>query len=158
MKLADLSTHRIEGIARMGNTPFSVPLFSEVNNMLWQGGCPVGEAPDEFAYIINLYPWEPYATKQHQEAHIHTMYDSHEIADTRLIEYLADKVNDCRKKGRTLVHCQAGLNRSAFITALALIRDGMKAEEAIALLRQKRSPAVLCNQAFEKFLLEYETL
>jgi protein-tyrosine phosphatase len=155
MKLADFNSERIEGLARMGNTPFSVPLFSEVNNMLWQGGCPVGEAPQEFAYIINLYPWGVYKTNSTQESHIHTMYDSNTVADTRLIEYLADTVNHCRKRGRTLVHCQAGLNRSAFITVLALIRDGMKAEEAIALLRQKRSPAVLCNQAFEKFLLEY---
>jgi protein-tyrosine phosphatase len=155
MKLADFNSERIEGFARMGNTPFSVPLFSEVNNMLWQGGCPVGEAPQEFAYIINLYPWGVYKTNPHQESHIHTMYDSNTVADTRLIEYLADTVNHCRKRGRTLVHCQAGLNRSAFITALALIREGMKADEAVALLRQKRSPAVLCNQAFEKFLLEY---
>lgn len=154
MRLADLETHRIEGIAHMGNTPFSVPLFSQINETLWQGGCPVGEAPEEFDFIINLYPWEPYRVHDHQVSHIHTMYDSQTLADTRLIEYLSDLVNDCRKQGRTLVHCQAGLNRSAFITALALIKDGNAPEATIALLRTKRSPAVLCNSTFEKFLLE----
>ena len=153
MRLADLETHRIEGIARMGNTPFSVPLFSQINETLWQGGCPVGVAPEEFEFIVNLYPWEPYRWHPNQEMHIHTLYDSETLPDLRLLDYLSDIVNSCRRRGRTLVHCQAGLNRSAFITALALIKDGNAPEAAIALLRSKRSPAILCNAAFEKYLL-----
>jgi protein-tyrosine phosphatase len=51
------------------------------------------------------------------------------------------------------VHCQAGLNRSGLVTALALILNGMSPERAIGLLRQKRTPLVLCNGAFEAWLL-----
>jgi protein-tyrosine phosphatase len=70
---------------------------------------------------------------------------------------LARCVNAYKQKGVTLVHCQAGLNRSGLISALALIEEGMKAVDAISLLRAKRSRAVLCNQLFEKWLLTRES-
>jgi len=66
-------------------------------------------------------------------------------------------VNEYKKHGVTLVHCQAGINRSGLVTALALVEEGMKAVDAIALLRAKRSPAVLCNRAFEQWLLTRDT-
>jgi protein-tyrosine phosphatase len=47
------------------------------------------------------------------------------------------------------------LNRSALVAGMALILDGWKPADAIALLREKRSPAVLCNPAFEQWLLSY---
>lgn len=53
---------------------------------------------------------------------------------------------------RVLVRCQAGVNRSGLVTALILMHDGMPAEEAIALIRQRRSPVVLANADFEWFL------
>jgi protein-tyrosine phosphatase len=64
-------------------------------------------------------------------------------------------VADRLRQGHTvLVHCQAGLNRSNLIAALALMRlTGCDAAAAIALLREKRSPLVLCNEAFEQYLL-----
>mgnify|MGYP001561544085 FL=1 len=62
-------------------------------------------------------------------------------------------VNGFAKRGPTLVHCQAGLNRSGLVAANALRLRGMPASEAIALLRRQRSPAVLCNSAFEEWLL-----
>jgi protein-tyrosine phosphatase len=62
-------------------------------------------------------------------------------------------VNACRRRGPTLVHCTAGVNRSALIVAAALIQEGMDAAPAIALLRAKRGPDVLFNQNFERWLL-----
>lgn len=53
---------------------------------------------------------------------------------------------------RVLVRCQAGVNRSGLVTALVLMHDGMNADEAIALIRQQRSPRVLSNSDFERFL------
>jgi len=61
-------------------------------------------------------------------------------------------VNACREDGPTLVHCQAGLNRSSLVAARALVLGGMTADDAIALIREKRSPACLCNPAFERWL------
>jgi protein-tyrosine phosphatase len=51
-----------------------------------------------------------------------------------------------------LVHCQAGLNRSGVVVAYALMLNGMSAAEAIARIRERRSPAVLCNPQFERWL------
>lgn len=138
-QMADLVSHRIEGIAVMGDTPFSCPLVSHVEGNLWQGGTPAdgGGLPAYFDYVLNLYPWVGYP-----------------ILRTGLpgtVIRTAHWVNEKRALGPTLVHCQAGLNRSALVVALALMRD-RTAEEAIALLREKRSPAVLCNRAFEDWL------
>lgn len=55
---------------------------------------------------------------------------------------------------RVLIRCQAGVNRSGLVTALVLMLQGMSAEEAIALLRERRSPVVLSNSYFERFLRE----
>jgi protein-tyrosine phosphatase len=58
---------------------------------------------------------------------------------------------------RCLSRCQAGLNRSSIVTALALMRDGWNAEDAIELIREKR-PGALFNQNFVKFLHAQERL
>ena len=152
-QLADLTSHHIEGIAVMGNTPFSCPIITQVEGNLWQGGCLGGSRlPDEFRYVLSLYPWERYEIGPDTERHEVRLYDGPDIPPTTQLNELADWVNEKRVLGLTLVHCQAGLNRSALITALALIRSGMTPDDAIALLRRQRSPAVLCNPTFERWL------
>jgi len=157
-QLASLTTDRIEGIAVMGNVPFSVPIITQIEGNLWQGGTPADVAgamlPAYFRYALNLYPWGTYRWHNGTEIRVARLYDRGEIPDTTLLEDLAAWVNEKRAIGPTLVHCQAGLNRSALVTALALIRSGMAADDAILLLRSKRSPAVLCNAAFEQWLRE----
>jgi protein-tyrosine phosphatase len=156
-KLADFESHHIEGLARMGNKPFAVPLFSQITDNLYTGGCPVGEAPDEFQFIVSLYPWEPYDVPNEKcTVLIARLYDSHDIPDPRMLRALADYVNAVSKIGKTLVHCQAGLNRSALVAGLALIRGGFHPDDAIKLLRDKRCDAVLCNEHFERFLRQQE--
>lgn len=54
---------------------------------------------------------------------------------------------------RVLIRCQAGVNRSGLVSALVLMIAGYQAAEAIALLRQRRSPVVLSNRHFESWLL-----
>jgi hypothetical protein len=153
LQLADLTTHRIEGIARMGGIPFSVPIVSRVVGDLWQGGAPT-VLPSYFRHVLSLYPWARYAIPDGVEFRAERLLDSTDVPDPALLEELAAWVNDRRGRGPTLVHCQAGLNRSALVVALALIRDGRSPKHAIELLRAKRSPAVLCNPAFEAWLLE----
>lgn len=152
MELADLNTHRIEGIARMGNKVFSVPLFSHVEGNLWQGGCPVDEAPKDVKFIVSLYPWGIYNHGEHQIYLEATLFDGEDVPDRAMLDFLADYVNRCKRLGKTLVHCQAGLNRSALVVAYAMIKEGMRPQDAIALLREKRSDAVLCNEHFERWL------
>ena len=55
---------------------------------------------------------------------------------------------------RVLVRCQAGVNRSGLVTALILMLAGYEAREAISLIRAQRSPMALCNEDFERWLLE----
>lgn len=152
---ADLTTHHIEGIAREGNKAFSVALFSQIEGNLWSGGCPRGKAPEHFQFIFCLYPWEPYALHEHQ-VHLQVkLFDHADLPDLALLTSIARMVNLARAVGPTLVHCQAGLNRSGLVSALALMLEGRTAEEAIWLLRTQRCDAVLCNKAFETFLVDY---
>ena len=150
----DPRTQRMEGVAIHGNTPFSVPYVSKITENLWTGGCTNGLIlPREIEHVISLYPWEQYeVAHEFRSISLIRMYDSLDQAMEQVVD-IARWVNACRKTGTTLVHCQAGLNRSGLIAATALILEGMTAEEAIALLREKRSPAVLCNKGFEEWLL-----
>lgn len=158
-QLADLASHHIEGYARAAiergqDGRFAVPLISHITGNLYVGGCIDGvRLPDDFHYVVSLYKWERYALGPQTERTEVTMYDAGEVPDADELDMLAALVNDCRAKGKTLVHCQAGLNRSNLVAGLALIRKGMEPARAIKLLRDKRSPVVLCNEAFERYLL-----
>lgn len=50
------------------------------------------------------------------------------------------------------LHCEMGVNRSNLFAAAALVVSGMNVQDAIKLLRERRSPHVLMNQHFEDFL------
>lgn len=146
---------RMEGTAVHGNTPFSVSYVTEILDDLWTGGCTNGlQLPQEIVHVVSLYPWETYVLHADVRSVLSVfMYDA-DTPPAETIDRVARWVNECRRDGPTLVHCQAGLNRSALIAARALVLDGSDAAAAIKLLREKRSPAVLCNRAFEHWLLE----
>jgi len=159
----DFDSHRIEGYARaaLEKDPeadgwFRVPLISHVEGNLWQGGCHnMKELPTDFEYVVSLYPWERYilGPKTHRDEI--EMYDHGTMPDIKQLHEIARKVNEYRARGKTLVHCQAGLNRSGLVAGLALILGGMEPKEAIALLRKQRCDMVLCNETFENWLRNY---
>jgi protein-tyrosine phosphatase len=155
----DPTERRMRGVARHGNTPFDVPFISEIAPNLWQGGCEQGlELPIFIEHVISLYPWESYGVHLDlRSALTVVMYDS-EDQGYEQVDAIAAWVNVCRADGPTLVHCQAGLNRSSLVAARALMLDGLAAKDAIALLREKRSPACLCNPAFERHLLSLDSI
>jgi hypothetical protein len=66
------------------------------------------------------------------------------IADWAFIEWKAG----CK----TLIRCQAGLNRSGLVTALVLLRDGKKLDEVLTLIRAKRGEYALSNNEFMEYL------
>lgn len=154
----DPRQERMRGIATHGYTPFDVPFISPIAPNLWQGGCEDGfNLPEEIIHLVSLYPWERYYTHPKVVSELYVrMYDSTEQGFEQVNE-IARYVNERRKTGPVLVHCQAGLNRSSLIAARALIFEGMLPKDAIALIREKRSPACLCNPAFEDWLLNYST-
>lgn len=149
------ATYPYSGVARHGNTRFNTTLISQIQGNLWQGGCIQGLVlPSEFKHLISLYKWERYTIKHDLSSFLEvTMYDSTDQGYGQVVE-IARWVNACRKDGQTLVHCQAGLNRSSLVAATALVLDGTQPEDAIQLLRDNRSPACLCNPAFENWLLK----
>lgn len=148
----DPRQQRMMGVARHGMTPFDVPFISELAENLWQGGCRDGLILPEFIdYVVSLYPWEKYTIKHNADRTEIEMFDSLDQSTEQLDE-IARLVNHLRKRGVVLVHCQAGLNRSSLVAARALMLDGLTANEAIRTIREKRSPACLCNAAFEAHL------
>ncbi len=149
----DPTKQRMKGIARHGNTPFDVPFISKIGYNLWQGGCETGlMLPKFITHVVSLYPWERYKVQHYLDSFFEVrMYDSEDQAFEQL-EQIARWVNTCRETGPVLVHCQAGLNRSSLVAARALMLSGKTADEAITLLRTQRSPACLCNPAFEEYL------
>lgn len=161
-ELTDFESHHIEGIAREGmNRPdggyFRVPLYTHVEDNLWQGGCKQGvKLPDDFHYVISLYPWEQYDLGPNTGRSEIRMYDAGSLPDLAQLHEIAELVNEKKKDGKVLVHCQAGLNRSGLVAGLSLVLVGMTPTDAIALLRSSRCDMVLCNKTFEKYLLEYD--
>ncbi len=152
---ADLATHHIEGLALQGYAWFRVPLVSRIDGNLWMGGCRDGvRLPDGFARVVSLWPQGRYHLGPATTRVEVSVADSEVVPPAGLLVPLAEHVLTHARQGPTLVHCQAGLNRSGLVAALALILDGMLPAAAIDLLRQQRSPAVLCNPAFERWLLE----
>jgi len=159
-EVADWQNHHIEGYARAAmeagkDGAFSAPLISHIEDNLYVGGCINGvRLEDDWQTVVSLYKWERYALGPNTRRVEVEMYDAGEVPDETQLHQLAETVNAALLAGgKVLVHCQAGLNRSNLVTALALIKRGRTPAEAIALLREKRSPVVLCNQAFESWLL-----
>ena len=153
---ADFTTHHIEGIAIHGNVPFSCPLITQIDDNFWQGGCENGvKLEGYFRHIISLYPWERFNPGCKLDSFTEVrLYDGKQVPDEDQLSMLADWINFCRRHRNTLVHCQAGLNRSGLLAGLALVKGGMEPAAAIQKLRASRSPAVLCNKTFEEWLLQ----
>jgi protein-tyrosine phosphatase len=104
-RMADLTSQHIEGIAFMGDTPFSCPIISHITDNLWTGGCPAPEVPSYFKFVLNLYPWVPYAIPEGTEVKAVALYDDNGLPSISKLDDLAAWVNEKRKLGPTLVHC-----------------------------------------------------
>jgi protein-tyrosine phosphatase len=66
---------------------------------------------------------------------------------------LARAAGEALDEGRkVLVRCYHGYNRSGLVVAHALVRRGHSAEQAIRLIRSRRSPWALHNELFVDYL------
>lgn len=143
------------------------PVWSEILPGLWQGGTSLdddirgryalnisGITKEMFDFVVTLYGWAKpvdWLVREYRYA----VYDS-DIGhmDMERIAEMVDLAHTAWKRGeKVLIRCQAGWNRSGLLMALVLMKEGLSAQEAIDLIRHRRSPHALCNKNFEKFLL-----
>ena len=150
---------------------FDFPLWSEILPGLWLGGTddddtietgvdtykPRMITKNDFDTVITLYSWAQPVDWLVEEVR-YGFYDS-EIShiDFAAVERAADFAYQAWKSGkRVLIRCQAGINRSGLVMAHVLMKDKYKAREAIDLMREKRSKAVLLNRHFVDYLVMSE--
>lgn len=151
---ADLESQPITGYLPDGRH-INIPLISHIEDNLFVGGHLNVNVEDFFSHIFSLYKWEKYTHGHDTVTVARTMYDSHSMpVDVETVEELSDDVVAALEAGgNVLVHCQAGINRSNLVAARVLMKwKGLSADEAIRLLRLKRSDLVLANRAFEQYL------
>lgn len=109
--------------------------------------------PDDFDIVFSLYRRHGLAVPDGIERKELFVRDDRinglSPDDTNKVRAFADEAYDHHQAGRkVLVRCQAGLNRSGLVVALALLRMGYSASEAVALIRERRSPWALYNERF----------
>lgn len=159
MSLSDLANRALvakgtEGLTAGGFLGASnLTAMSEIVPGLWMGGyLPGAKLPDDFGFVLSLYPWEQYELGPNTDRLQVRLFDANEMPDEDIVRSLATIVNNQRVEKKVFVHCQAGLNRSGLITATALVQAGMSPAGAITRLRTKRDPHVLCNPVFEQYI------
>lgn len=147
------------GTGTVIHVPWADNAWDEVYPGLYVGGhdaqagvdCKVADQFDLVVSLYERYGWGPGEGVVHLT---HRMMDGEleEGHHSRLHE-LAEHVQWAIERGeKVLVRCQAGLNRSSLVAALALIKIGLAPEEAIQRIRTHRSPYALFNQHFETYL------
>lgn len=129
-----------------------MPECSQITDTLYLGAIP--KDIQQYKYVFNLSGKAAYYISCNQRVMICPFNDCDLVPDEEMLYEIANHVSAAGKKGKTLVHCAAGINRSALILALSLIIDGMKPADAIALLREKRGDIILYNKTFENWLLQ----
>ncbi|MEE1760098.1 MULTISPECIES: protein-tyrosine phosphatase family protein [unclassified Streptomyces] len=139
--------------------------WSEIVPGLWMGGHefagPAGTGGvefavvrDEFDLVLTLLRLPGHGPDDGVEHHVWPIPDG-PLDGTQLagVMRLAQAACDALEDGkRVLVRCYSGYNRSGLVVAHALIRDGHSAEEAIRLIRTRRSPWALHNELFVEYL------
>lgn len=133
-----------------------VPQRAEIVPGLWLGALPDYSPPD-VKYVLSLVgsSAEP---RSGQRLIVTGFADSLALPEEQYLYGLADLGITLWKDGPILVHCLAGLNRSGLIVGLMLVRSGTcTAQEAVDLMRAKRSSAVLHNPTFRNWLLTQAT-
>lgn len=138
---------------------FHVPYITHLDGNLWMGGCWTGLVlPEFFTHVISLYPWEKYQINHDAGRTEIAVYDSTDDFDPEIYVSAAWLAVEKALDGPVLNHCQAGINRSSLVSGLALVLNGTvdTGQEAIDLIREKRSPEALSNPVFREYLQSFK--
>ncbi|MEU7382437.1 protein phosphatase [Streptomyces sp. NPDC042207] len=137
--------------------------WSEIVPGLWMGGhefrthsgrLELAVVRDEFDLVQTLLRLPGHGPDPGVEHHVWPIpdgpLDGTQLAGViRLARAACDALDQDR---RVLVRCYSGYNRSGLVVAHALVRQGRSSEEAIRLIRARRSPWALHNELFVDYL------
>ncbi|MFG2874867.1 protein phosphatase [Streptomyces sp. NPDC048337] len=137
--------------------------WDEIAPGLWMGGHywtdPDGElrpavVTDEFDLVISLFTRTGHGPCPRAEHVVGEVPDTAlTVGQLRTVQRLARTAGLGLDAGlTTLVRCHSGYNRSGLVVAQCLVDRGMAPAEAIALVRRRRSPWALHNEAFTAYL------
>ncbi len=109
---------------------------------------------DEFDLVQTLLRLPGYGPDEGVEHHVWPVPDG-PLDGTQLagVIRLAQAAGEALDAGRTvLARCYHGYNRSGLVVAHTLMRRGADADEAVRLIRARRSPWALHNELFVAYL------
>ncbi|MFC4504060.1 MULTISPECIES: protein-tyrosine phosphatase family protein [Streptomyces] len=137
--------------------------WDEIAPGLWMGGHeyrgPSGQPAfavvrDEFDLVQTLLRLPGHGPDQGVEHQVWPIPDG-PLDGTQLagVIRLAQAAGDALDAGRkVLVRCYHGYNRSGLVVAHTLMRRGHSADDAVRLIRSRRSPWALHNELFVEYL------
>ena len=112
-------------------------------------------AVNEFDAVVTLYAWAQPMGWGVEEVRYGFADSSVEHFDTERLLRVSKWAFDRWNAGeQVLIRCQAGLNRSGLVTALALMHGGYSPADAIRLIRLQRSQMALFNNHFVTWLID----
>lgn len=108
----------------------------------------------QFDVVVSAYHRPGYEPDPPTEYHQVIFPDSRldervQSAALNAAELIAARVSSGK---RVLSRCQAGMNRSSLMAGLAMVILGFSGEDAVQLLRARRSPWALCNEEYAQFI------
>ncbi|MFG3227428.1 protein phosphatase [Kitasatospora sp. NPDC048194] len=144
-------------------TPGPSEPWNEIVPGLWMGGhyCtpPGGDlepavVAGEFDLVVSLFTLPGHGPGEGVEHLVREVPDDplspgQLLAVQEAARYTATAVRQGR---RTLVRCHSGYNRSGLVVSQALVEVGYGTDEAIRLVRERRSPWALNNPVFVDYL------
>ncbi len=114
--------------------------------------------PDStFDTVVSMYHRDGYDPSEEVAHHEFLFADSENFSQKnqeKAARAAIEVVDAFLSNKKVLVRCQAGLNRSSLVAAMALNRLGYHPEDTVQLIRERRSPWALCNETFAEFLLD----
>ncbi|MEQ1505686.1 MAG: dual specificity protein phosphatase family protein [Myxococcota bacterium] len=143
----------------MVRAPLDHHLVSPDPAALYMGALPPTWGHVPARVVVNLCGIYPSGNANRRVVHTLPLLDLLEeeaMPQRATVESFLDGVHAYAAHEPTYWHCHAGLNRSGLAVAAYLHRyRAMRISDAIASLRERRSPMVLCNSLFERRLREW---
>lgn len=114
----------------------------------------------QFQFVLSLYADQKFAFGPPSSVrHLRFLIPDGILtaAEWTAVKATALQVANVLRTGRqVLVRCEAGYNRSGLVAGLVLLSQGRTAQQAIDLIRRKRSPHALYNPHFIELLHQEE--